>query len=104
MLVAKLWPLAEDLDVKRLCIASDCLEVINNLKRLYAGEYGMIVSEILATSPSFELIEFRHENRSSNMEAHPLAQGSVREGFGRHLWLLNPPAGFCIPVNFQVNQ
>ena len=96
--------LAHDLGITRLCIASDCLDVINNLIRPYSGEYSMVVAEIMATASLFETTIFRHEKRNSNGEAHRLARSSVNRGSGRRLWLLTPPDGLCIPKNVLVNQ
>jgi hypothetical protein len=62
--------LAQDLGLTRVCVASDCLEVINNLTRPYLGEYIMITSEINLTAALFQSIMFRHEKRVSNGEAH----------------------------------
>jgi hypothetical protein len=42
--------LAQDLGLTRVCLSSDCLEVINNLTRPYSGEYNMITSEINLTA------------------------------------------------------
>lgn len=95
--------LAHDLSINRLCIASDCLEVINNLSRPYSGDYSMVVSEIKMTTSLFEKTVFRHERRSSDGEAHRLARSSMSQGTGRRLWLLNPPADLRIPKDIINN-
>ena len=38
--------LAQDLDLRKICVASDCLEVINNLHQPYFGVYGGVTMEI----------------------------------------------------------
>ena len=60
----------QDLGINRLCIASDCLEVTNNLTRPYSGEYDMVAAEIKAATSFFETTVFRHQTRCSNVEAH----------------------------------
>ncbi|KQK13390.2 hypothetical protein BRADI_1g09835v3 [Brachypodium distachyon] len=58
--------LAEDLQVTRLRVASDCLE------------------EIKQTSSCFESVSFVHERRTSNLDAHGLASASASLPVGRH--------------------
>jgi hypothetical protein len=96
--------LAQDLGLTRVCVASDCLEVINNLTRPYSGEYSMITSEINLTAQIFQSVTFRHEKRVSNGEAHRLARSSVNQEVGRRLWLLDPPENLCIPLVVNLNQ
>jgi ribonuclease HI len=93
--------LAQDLGLTSICVASDCLNVVMNLQKPYAGEYSMITTEIKKTASSFVVSIFRHESRSSNGEAHQLARSNVSQGIGRRLWLLNPPDGLCIPLHFN---
>jgi hypothetical protein len=50
--------LAQDLGLTRVCVASDCLEMINNLTRPYSGEYNMIASEINLTAAPFQSVMF----------------------------------------------
>ena len=42
--------LALDLGLRKICVASDCLEVINNMGRQYLGPYSAILEEIKKTS------------------------------------------------------
>ena len=54
--------LATDLNLRKLCVASDCQEVINSLEEIkWRAEY-------------FKTAHFRYESRSSNREAHSLAR------------------------------
>ena len=62
--------LAQDLNIQNICVATDCLEVINNLEKPYFGHYGVITREIKETARLFLRVVFRHEGRVSNGEAH----------------------------------
>jgi ribonuclease HI len=95
--------LAQDLNLSRLVIASDCLEVINNIQQPYMGIYGMITREIKETSSLFAKVVFKHEDKNSNGEPHRLARGSVGLASGRQVWLLGPPDGFNIPLVVSVD-
>jgi ribonuclease HI len=87
--------LAQDLHLQRITIASDCLAVLNDMQRPFAGRYSMILEEIKATSGHFDEAVFRHENRASNQEAHRLARSATSADFGHQVWLLEPP-DLCI--------
>jgi hypothetical protein len=51
--------------------------------RKYMGVYGIITRDIKETAFLFEKVMFKHEDRSSNGEAHRLARGSVNLASGR---------------------
>jgi ribonuclease HI len=85
--------LAQDMHISHICVASDCLDVVNNLTMPYSGEYSMILTEVKRTASIFSDILFCHEKRGSNGEPHRLARSSVNLDFGGRLWLLNPPRG-----------
>jgi hypothetical protein len=53
--------LPTDLNLQHFAIASDCLQVINNLKDTYEGSYSMITSEIKARSKDIIDVRFKHE-------------------------------------------
>jgi ribonuclease HI len=91
--------LASDLQVQKATIATDCLAVVNNMNQAYAGSYSMILAEIKEAADRMQEATYVHENRLSNMEAHRLARFSVSNGFGRQVWLLQPPDGLCIQNN-----
>jgi ribonuclease HI len=91
--------LAQDLNLTKICVASDCLEVINNIKQPYSDVYGNVIREIKETTLQFSSVCFRHESRRSNGEAHQLACCSVNKEFGRQVRLIMPPVGLSIPVN-----
>jgi ribonuclease HI len=88
--------LAQDLNLRRITVASDCLAVVQNLSRPFAGDYSAVLHEIKETSTLFERVLFRHENRASNTEAHRLARSVTTGNVGRQVWLLQPPYGLCI--------
>jgi ribonuclease HI len=87
--------LAQDLHLQRVTIATDCLAVLNDMQRPFAGRYSMILEEIKANSGPFGEAVFRHENRASNQEAHRLARSATSADFGHQVWLLEPP-DLCI--------
>ena len=39
---------------------------------------------------AFSKVEFIHEGRHANFDAHLLARSSVSISFGRHVWFLSP--------------
>jgi hypothetical protein len=64
----------------------------------------MIIQEIKETVALIEMASFRHESRASNGEAHRLARSYTDREIGCQVWLLQPPEGFCIPLNIGINQ
>ena len=91
--------LAEDLRLQRICIASDCQGIVNAIDQGTGGPPGAIIHEITERKGSFQLCNFVHEFRSSNVEAHNLAKHVLRLGIGRHVWLGNPGDLQFVPVN-----
>ena len=91
--------LARDLDLSCVRLASDCLSVVNALKEANLGRYSHIIQEIKIGAEEIGVITFVHENRSSNKEPHDLARLVSSLPVGRHIWLVNPPVGVCIPNN-----
>jgi ribonuclease HI len=95
--------LAQDLQLRKIVVATDCLSVVNHISTAYAGKYSMVLDEIKAVSSLFDRVLFKHESRESNYEAHRLARSAVSAEVGRRVWLLEPPTGLCI-LNDIVNQ
>jgi ribonuclease HI len=95
--------LAQDLNIQKICVASDCLEVIKNLTQPYDGGYGAVIREIKDTTTLFQSVVFKHEARASNGEAHRLARSFVSLSLGRRVWLLQPPEHLCIPRNLLID-
>jgi hypothetical protein len=93
--------LATDLNLQSFVVASDCAMVVNNLQENYGGSYSMITDEIKDWMKNFSSVVFKHENRASISEAHRVARSFVSVSTCRQVWLLQPPAGLCIPVLFN---
>jgi hypothetical protein len=93
--------LAYDVYLRRVKLASDCANVIQSFKAAeMLGPCGQIIKKMKSSSADFELCEFAHEGRRSNVEVHNLARGSVYSNVGRHVWFHDPPDG--VPVNFVI--
>jgi len=54
-----------------------------------------IVKEIKADAAAFQGMEFVHEKRESNHNAHVLARSTLFSSVGRHVWFFDPPDGVC---------
>jgi hypothetical protein len=89
-----------DLPLRRIRVASDCVNLIWNLGGEGKGPYGHIITELKARSADFQKIEFVHEGRSTNVDAHTLARGSISREIGRYVWFHAPPEGVC--MNFDI--
>jgi hypothetical protein len=63
----------------------------------------MVLHEVKSNAAHLEEVIFRHENRSSNIDAHNLACFAVSGNLGRQVWLIHPPEGLCI-LNNILNQ
>jgi len=48
---------------------------------------------------AFRSVEFVHEHRDSNTDAHRIARSSIHAELGRHVWFLNPPDSVCNMYN-----
>ena len=96
------FALAEDLNVHRFIVSSDCKQVIDDIAKGVQGSYGAIISEIKARAAHFSC-NFIHESRRVNVEAHKLAKFSTSLSLGRHVWLGQPHDQRCIPpiVEFE---
>jgi hypothetical protein len=63
--------LAVDLNIPRIHVASDCLEMINNLKNEAPCKYAMILKEIAHKKTTlFQEVVFAHEHWVSNVDPH----------------------------------
>lgn len=49
-----------------------------------------------AVASFVEKVDFVHEGRASNVDAHRLARSFVSYVLGRHVWFLDLPHGVCI--------
>uniref|UniRef100_A0A0E0K3S1 RNase H type-1 domain-containing protein n=1 Tax=Oryza punctata TaxID=4537 RepID=A0A0E0K3S1_ORYPU len=65
--------LASDLLLQKFRLASDCINVVRSIQGAGMGPYGHIIQEIKARVAGFQTVEFVHERRRSNGDAHNLA-------------------------------
>jgi hypothetical protein len=96
--------LAEDINVQSVRVASDCLNAVRSIQQGTLGAYALIVivKEINDSILAFDTLEFIHEGRRSNVEAHGLARSVVFDEPGHRLWLVSPPDSLCIPDIVEV--
>jgi hypothetical protein len=66
--------LASDLLLKDFRLACDNAGVVVSIHEGSMGSYGHVVQETRARSSEFRFIEFVHEGRQSNVDAHNLAR------------------------------
>ena len=88
--------LASDLLFQKVRVASDCLNAVRSLQEDGMGRYGHITREIKESMTSFLKIDFVHERREFNQEAHKLARSAIYDSIGHHMWLCNLSQGVCI--------
>lgn len=93
--------LASDLHIQSFCVASDCAEVVANIRKDVPCRYAMILQEIQHQAAQFQETSFIHEKRVHNGEAHALAKADSSLSTGRHLWLSSLPDITCIPMNIN---
>lgn len=92
-------PLAEDLHVNKINVATDCLRVVNELRdRVFLGPYGMILRDILNRATSFQKCSFCFEQRECNSEPHALARMATSFDVGSHVWLDDLPDTCLSPL------
>jgi ribonuclease HI len=87
--------LATDISLQRFILASDCSNAISSIRGEGMGSYGHIVQEIKARVMEFQTVQFVHEGRKSNVDAHVLARSSIYLELGRHVWFIDPPQDVC---------
>ena len=90
-----LLALASDLTLQFIWLASDSANVIKSREETGMGPYGQVVREVKARARDFNFVDFAHENRSSNVDAHNLARSLISFVPDRHVWLLTPSEGVC---------
>ena len=94
--------LASDLTFRKVRIASDNISVGKSIRGDEdKGIYGHVVQEIKARAGSFVSLEFVHEGRACNADAHKLARSSIYCELGRQVWFLSPPVGICASVSIN---
>ena len=87
--------LASDLMLTSFRLASDCANAIRSMAGTGMGPYGQVVKEIKEEARDFVFVDFVHENRNFNVDAHALARSLISFDTGWHVWLLDPPSGIC---------
>jgi hypothetical protein len=93
--------LADDLGLQTVRVAMDCANAARSIQGAGFGSYGPIILEIMRRMESFARVDFVHERRQTNFDAHQLAKSSVSLDFGRHVWLISPPFGVCNIIGDQ---
>jgi predicted RNA methylase len=83
-------------------LALDCANTIRSIEGRNMSPYGQIVKEIQIRAHDF-FVEFVHENRKSNVDAHTIARSLISFDTGKHVWFLEPPFGICNYVD-QVDR
>ena len=91
--------LAKDCGIKKMTVASDCLNVIKNIKEMTSCSYMMIIQGINMRLRSFDYVRFAHESSDSNREGHCLAKHVRTLGPGRYVWLGSPPVFLDVNVS-----
>ena len=91
--------LADDLYEQKIQVASDCKVVVEDVRERNPTVYGALIHEILECKATFQACNFRHEFRSSNVEAHKLSKHALSLSAGRHVWLGQPDGLSFVRVN-----
>ena len=94
--------LATDLQVQSICVATDCCEVVTRIKDDSPCKFFPILQDIKHQRRVFRAVEFIHESRKHNGEAHALAKAAASLPPGRHVWLTSVPDIICIPMTVHV--
>ena len=80
--------LATDLDCQRIVVATDCMATITHLKGEYNGPSAVMIQDIKQRMQAFFMsVDYVHEKREMNLEAHKLSKAAITLPFGRHIWL-----------------
>jgi hypothetical protein len=83
--------LAKDCGIRSFVVATDCLNVVKNIREMPRCAYMIILQDIHQRSKSFSSVQFAHEGRNFNREAHMLAKSTCTLSSGRYIWLESPP-------------
>jgi ribonuclease HI len=90
--------LALDLNVQKIKLATDCLNVVKALEKPDLGRYSHVLHEISVLKASFTVVSFVHETRVPNKEPHDIAHSMLGSPARRYVWLGNPPLGVVFPI------
>lgn len=86
---AEALALAGDCCLHKVKVASDCLNVVKNIKENPMCSYMMILRDIQERAKTFDCVHFMHEGRDCNMEAHNLAKVACTFGMDDMLLAIN---------------
>jgi hypothetical protein len=70
--------------VANVRLASNNQNVVKNILQGSQGVYGQIVQEINARRLAFASVEFVHEKRDSNVDAHNTTRSAIYDDLGCH--------------------
>lgn len=93
--------LALDLNISNILVASDCKEVVEDIKNGTGGMHGSTVQEIRSIAASSEYCSFTLEGRNTNVEAQNLTKFALCLTGGRHVWFIQPHDINCILMNID---
>ncbi|XP_073362125.1 uncharacterized protein [Aegilops tauschii subsp. strangulata] len=96
------FALAQDLNIRKIKVASDCLEVVTNFQKKAKCSYSVILREVEDRAKLFTLVEAVHEYREFVVDAHRLAKAASSLGAGRYIWLGSLPDIYNIPLNVSI--
>jgi len=75
--------LASDLRADSFRLASDCLNIVKSIQQGKLVIYGQVIQEINARKTALRSVEFVHEHRYSNTDAHRIAHSLIHAELGR---------------------
>ena len=75
--------LASDLRADNFRLSSDCLNIVKSIQQGKLVIYGQVIQEINARKIAFRSVEFVHEHRYSNTDAHRIARSLIHAELGR---------------------
>lgn len=76
-------------------MASDCANATSGIHGKAFESYGHIILEIKAAAKTFQEVQFVHERRESNFEAHSVATSALFNSVGQHVWFFGLADGIC---------
>jgi hypothetical protein len=97
--------MVQELGITKLCLETDCLELINLWKALdmQRSAVSLIIHDIRCISRSFSEFTFVYANRTCNRVAHECARQVFHE-FDRVEWHLDPPVSLCSLLEDDCNH
>lgn len=76
-------------------LASDCTNAVISIAQTMLGPYNQITKEIKEDALAFQEMEFVHDRREANHDAHVLVRSSLFSSIGQHICFFDPPDGVC---------